>query len=207
MLEVFFAITGLAFAGFLGYKVFQRRTARKALIDRDAALFAEIKPVADLVEKGQDPDPALLLELTRNSALRSILFAVLKVNKKEHLFPQEYLNFESGAETALVYWLLHPNELGQKPDEIRFVQKVSRQYPRKEETGGLDYYVFKFRMKPPHFAAEYGWILGVAGPYVAESEPYDSAPGTYSRYTSPKDQSPEALVQEVHNLAVGKGLY
>lgn len=208
-METAFAIIGTLIAGALGYGAYKRYVARKKYKDRDADIFEKLAPLTEIVEKGEDPDPALLQALAQDTALRSAMYAILKVNEKTHLFPKAFLNFEAGAETAMVYWLLHPNELGQSPDHIKFLKKVQREYQLKgrEEKEPLDYYVFQFRMDEPHWAAEFGSVLGVTGPYVAESEPYDSAPATFSRYTSAKELDAEALVLEAHTAAVNRGLF
>jgi hypothetical protein len=208
-MEIALAFVGLVIIAGVGYVLYKRRSLRKATLDRDAEVFELVKPVADLVERGEEPPAEVLTELAADPALRSMLFAVLRVNQKENLFPAPYLNMESGAESSLVYWLLHPDELGSRPDHLRFLKKVSRthQFREQEKKTELDYYVFKFRMNAPHWASEEGWMLGTAGPYVNDSEPYDFAPATFSNFTSVKSQTPEEFVHGVHTMAVRKKLF
>ena len=99
---------------------------------RDLEIFEKAKPMIEAVENGKDPDPALIQELADDAASRTFLYVILDGHDKLELFPEKYDNFISSAEAALVYWLLHPNELGARPEKIKFVKKV-------EATGGGDF--------------------------------------------------------------------
>ncbi|MCI0624687.1 MAG: hypothetical protein L0387_24085 [Acidobacteria bacterium] len=68
-----------------------------------------------------------------------------------------------------------------------------------------DYFVFRFRMKAPHWAAKDGWAAGVAGPYMTAGEPCPDAAGTFSQFEAYDSRSPEEHVKFIHELAFGKG--
>ena len=69
----------------------------------------------------------------------------------------------------MVRWLCYPTELGSEPDEIELIE-ISPD----EDEPGFDMYLFRFRMRPPHWAAERGWMVGAAGPYVRGGELFAS---------------------------------
>ncbi len=60
------------------------------------------------------------------------------------------------------------------------------------------YYVFKFKVFEPHWAAKDNWMLGVVDPYFDNSEPFDFATATYSRFKSLETTSPEKEAKWVH---------
>jgi hypothetical protein len=69
------------------------------------------------------------------------------------------------------------------------------------DAGWADYYLFRFRTAPPHWAARYGWIAGVAGPFLRKDAPTIQALGdTFSTFT-PWDRKPPAEhVEDVREL-------
>jgi hypothetical protein len=66
---------------------------------------------------------------------------------------------------------------------------------------GVDghYFVFRFRVKPPHWAASKGWLAGVAGPYDVTQDPTPYGRKTFSRFESFESQTPEQHVETIHN--------
>ena len=108
----------------------------------------------------------------------------------------EYLTHEKGAESALVNWLEFPTELGIPPSEIELLEKISF------DEDALDYYVFKYRTQPPHWAAK--WMMGVSGPYSKESMPYDVPLRVFSRFSEVGTVHPNHEVQWVHENINGK---
>ncbi|MEL6256224.1 MAG: hypothetical protein AAFR87_29745 [Bacteroidota bacterium] len=170
---------------------------------RDLEIFEKAKPLIEAVENGQDPDPALVRELAEDAASRTFLYVVLDGHDKLELFPEKYDNFISSAEAALVYWLLHPNELGSRPEKIKFMKKVEIVHEIKEKEEKLNFYVFKFK----EIANEGEWEAGVAGPYVESSNPYDFAPGTFSLFETFDSKSPKEHAEAVHELCLKKKMY
>lgn len=60
----------------------------------------------------------------------------------------------------MVNGLIFPTELNAAPDEIELIKTVRVDKPI---TGAIEYFVFKFRMHEPHWAAKDGWMVGVSG--------------------------------------------
>ena len=75
-------------------------------------------------------------------------------------------------------WLAYPTELGQQPDKIEHIRTIQVD----TLDGPSDLYVFRFRTADPHWAAGYGWMIGVAGPYLRSQQPTALGLGfTFSR--------------------------
>ena len=92
---------------------------------------------------------------------------MLRQYDKVELFPEEHLGRRSQAEAALVYWLLHPNELQDPPADLQHVSTLSRDLQGKR----AEFEVFRYKMPAGHWAGS-EWILGIAGPFYADDTPY-----------------------------------
>ncbi len=187
--------------------VYRYWTTIKATQKRDRDIFEKVKPVIDTFDNGLEPNKELIQKLAEDDASRGALYSILKNQDRTAIFPNKYKNFLSSAEASLVFWLLHPNELGNRPDYIEFVKTVQKEQEMKGQIRTLDYYVFKFKMEEPHWAAKDGWMVGVAGPYLDDSEPYDFAPGTFSTFEKFASKSPKEHVNWVHDTMNKKGQY
>ncbi len=163
------------------------------MIDKDR--FSQIKPLHDKLDR-EDDDIAQdeIIQYAKNLSTREILFDLLIEYDRAELFPKEFYTIEKGAEAHLAYWLDFPTELDSCPDELKLVKKVIIE----RENQNMCYYVFKFRVFEPHWAAKDGWMLGVVGPYFDNSEPYDFATATYSRFKRLATISPEKEAKWVH---------
>ena len=106
-----------------------------------------------------------------------MLYGMLEHLKRLDLFPNQYLDAISQAQTALAYWLMHPNELGDAPAEIELVESMRRDC----DGESADIFVFRYRMAAGHWAATDGWLLGLAGPLPADLAPYSSRLPAFSR--------------------------
>jgi len=132
-------------------------------------------------------------ELAFYATTRGALYELLYQYHKEELFPSKYYSFEKAAESALVDWLVYPTELDTVPSNIQLLKTVNFI----ENDTSFTYYVFKFKTDPPHWAAKDGWMLGAAGPYFPNSNPYDFAKGTFSRLNKLGSITPEDEVSWV----------
>ena len=159
-----------------------------------------IRPVVDRLAAGQDPDPADLERFAANRETRGVLYDTLESAGKLDLFPRAWLSQQAMAEADLVGWLCHPNELGSPPDDIELVEQVP-------SPGGDDqhYYVFRYRVSPPHWNAAKGWMAGVAGPYTASAPVSTHARGTFSRFEPIDARTAQEHVRIVHEQIVGGG--
>jgi hypothetical protein len=148
---------------------------------------------------GENPDPADLERFAQDRTTRKVLYDALERHQKLALFPSKYLTREAMAEADLVVWLNHPNELGSVPDEMELMATLPVPAAGFE---GQRYYLFRYRMRPPHWAAKDGWLAGVAGPYPVDGTVGSGAPGTVSRFESYDSKSPEEHVRTTHQLVV-----
>jgi diadenosine tetraphosphatase ApaH/serine/threonine PP2A family protein phosphatase len=165
-----------------------------------AALLDRIEPVMRSLQAGEDPHPGHLERFAADRGTRKVLYEALVHHEKQSLFPAAHLTQESMAEADLAAWLNHPNELGALPDEIELMATLPS--PGDETRR---YFVFRFRMNDPHWAAKDGWLAGVAGPYPAAGPVEVSGAGTFSRFQPWESQTPEEHLRAVHELVVKRG--
>ncbi len=160
-------------------------------------LDEKIEPAITAIENHSESTGNIINDLAENPETRNHLFNWLKENNKENLFPDKYRELEKIAESELVQWLMHPNELKESPVKIELVRKV---LVKKENKQG-NYYLFKFSVDDNHWASKNGWMVGVAGPYWDDEEiPYKSI-GTFSEFIPfddmTEDQHLELLNQKI----------
>ena len=168
----------LGIVGFLivAYLFLVWRTLR-ATSRRDQAVQSLVQPIVARISDSMDVQDAEIAAAARNSLTRNRLYDALESIGRIDLFPREYATPEAMAESDLTYWLAHAHELGQAPDEIVLAEKLTR---AGADGDTADYYVFKFRTLPPHWAASNGWLAGIAGPYNP-GQPVTTARATFSR--------------------------
>lgn len=191
-LAVIVAALGVAVAGFVAWRLW---ATQKGGEDVYVRLTRRIAAVEDRLAAGQDPDPADVERFARDRETRMVLWDALEHHGKLHCFPAMYATPEAMAEADLVLWLSHPNELAAAPDEIELMARLPVPGDR---AGEMRYFVFRYRTKPPHWAAENGWLAGVAGPYPAVGSVTVPGPGTFSRFESWESRSPEEHVRMTH---------
>lgn len=163
----------------------------------DLAAFRKFKTMQPLIRKfayNEKVLPSEIAFLVSNPSFRCGIFRLLNTYRHLELFPDEYFTQEKAAESFLVNWLEFPTELGKPPDEIEMVRKINLWSDEE-----LAYYVFKFRIDAPHWAAQYNWMIGVVGPYQNDTSPYQEPLKIFSRFNSIQNVSPEMEVQWVHN--------
>lgn len=181
-------------------------------IDRDSFqvrmnAMEEIEPITRAVYAGEEPTREALERAAADPRTRNTLFEFLLFHQKLASFPVRYRTAEAFAESALVQWLQHPNELGVPPDEIELANEV-RDPPKQTVMGRRDrWFVFRFRMLPPHSAAADGWMAGVVGPVSGPPiEQYPDAAVVWSMFRPIDSASPDAHVSAVRELARKKGV-
>jgi hypothetical protein len=156
-----------------------------------------IAPVTDALSAGRQPNEADLQRFARDRKTRQVLHDVLAESQKLHLFPKEFMTWQALAESNLVGWLDHPNELQVAPDEIELMATLPA--PGAPNT---HYFLFRYRTHEPHWAAKEGWMAGVAGPYDLTTQPAPYAPGTFSRFEAFDARTPEEHVRAHHLLVI-----
>jgi len=193
MQYVFLIAGGLvigALLAFVGWRYVAMWRASRESTRVGLRLMDELEPVWKPVYAGNDPNPVDVANFAANPQTRETLFDFLLFHKKLSQFPNEYRTPLALAESQLVRWLMHPNELGCAPDKIEFVATAS---PNTQEK----WLVFRFRTDPPHWAAEDGWMAGVVGPFsssckLEETEDIpDSAPVVFSMFRAFDSLTPQ----------------
>jgi hypothetical protein len=155
--------------------------------------YAVVGPLIKKLAARESVTRTEILFMVQDPSLRHAVYRVLEAYNRSDLFPLEFLTIEKGAESFLVTWLEFPTELGRPPHEIELYTTVDL-----NEQEDQTYYVFKYRMTGDHWAAENDWMLGVAGPYSSESQPYDLPQRIFSRFYSIDRISAQGEVQWVH---------
>jgi hypothetical protein len=152
--------------------------------------------VLGLLRLGEEPSRESLLAVAGSSESRNWLHRGLVEVGRRELFPEALATQEAFAESEMVNWLIYPTELGRVPDEIELMAIV----PDGASPPVGDFYVFRFRTFAPHWAAEDGWMAGVAGPFVLEESPSEAYGGTFSTFTPWDEKSPEEHVRAIQDL-------
>jgi hypothetical protein len=163
-----------------------------------AAVMRALEPVLRELRAGKAPQPELVQEAARNPWLRNSLHIILMFNKRLSLFPKQFLTWEAVAESEMVNWLCYPGKLGCPPDEMELMHKVPISAP--DGRGDLHYFLFRFRMHPPHRFAQRGWVAGVTGPYDLSADPGPGGLTTLSRFEPYDSRTPQEHVELFHRL-------
>jgi len=162
-----------------------------------------IKPLFDRLERGETLTQQDIYPFAKNLQTRVMTYKLLKESNKEDLFPTEFCTIIQAAQSNLANWLEFPTELNACPDEVEHIKRVTFDFDGQSHF--VHYEVFKYRINEPHWAAKYGWIFGVVGPYFDDSKPYDHPSATFSKVNSINETTPEDEAMWVHDkLAKGR---
>jgi hypothetical protein len=155
--------------------------------------------VVSLLRLGKPVDKKHLGQIAGSAEMRRWLFIRLKELGKSSIYPEKFRTQAAFAEADMVNWLIYPTELDRAPDEIELMKIVSVDTGLKD--GIYDYYLFRFRTKPPHWAAKDGWMAGVSGPYLRKDEPTTEALGeTFSTFAKWDTKTPDEHVGNIREL-------
>jgi hypothetical protein len=155
--------------------------------------------VCSLLRIGRPVEPRDVFQVAANPEVRNWLYDRLTDFGRPDLYPHALKTQEAFAEGEIVQWLTYPTELGRVPDEIELMAVITEDMGPPE--GLLDWYLFRFRTFPPHWAAEDGWIAGVAGPYLRKDAPGTRSYGdTFSKFTPWDSMTPEEHVADIRQL-------
>jgi hypothetical protein len=166
-----------------------------ALRDPRLVFFA----LSSLLEyESKIPREAVAL-VAANPEMRNNLYDKLADEELTDLIPARYRTQAALAESNLVGWLVFPTELARVPDQIELKKVVSIDVG--EPDGTVEYYLYRFRTLPPHWAAKDGWMAGVAGPFLRKEEPTTEAQGdTFSDFERWDARTPAEHVEAVQEL-------
>ncbi|HET6455112.1 MAG TPA: hypothetical protein VFI02_11965 [Armatimonadota bacterium] len=170
----------------------------------DVGIQADIKPVITDLQAGRVPTRKIE-ELAERPDTRSLLYRALHEMKQSELFPRQYATLEKIAESDLAAWLMHPNELDGLPDEIVLVKVIERMDsdPPGSPPKMSKFFIFKYRAHPSHWAAEKGWLAGVAGPYAKGEEPLECPSRVFSEFEAFGSKTPEEHLDQIIELTGG----
>lgn len=170
---------------------------------RDERILSLLDPIGQKLDSGETVAPEEILFIARKPETRFMLYAGLKEMGHPELIPSDYNSPVDQAESALAYWLMHPNELQDSPEKIEHVEDVTTPL----DGGDAVFHVFRYHMPKGHWAAKDGWLLGLAGPMDQTAEPYSFMPGAFSRCGDAEGSiTPEALVQWYVDMLKQKGI-
>lgn len=126
-----------------------------------------------LVRSGGAVAPERLELIARDAVARADLYEALSTSGLLEALP-EVVDHVAVHEAMLARWLCEVTELGRAPDEMELIG--TRRGPATLSGGGeAVLFLFRFRLRSPHWSASRGWMVGVAGPwtgscYQAEDE-------------------------------------
>ena len=112
-----------------------------------------------LLSLGTEPPRQVIDALAKDLFHANLIHGTLTQFGKAALFPAELNNEEYLAKSDLVHWLCYPTELGQAPDEIRYIGKIT--YLFKKDV----YHVFRFRSGSETLGDDLKdkWLIGWSG--------------------------------------------
>ena len=160
-----------------------------------------IEPAVKAVKNDDDNAKNLVMKFAAFPATRNFLYDKLKEMEKTDIFPADFHTEEKVAESDLAKWLMHGNELAAAPTEIELVRKL----PVNQEDKNGSIYLFKFRIDPPHWAADKGWMAGVSGPFWdnEELDDFEYGDGTFSEFESFHNMSEEEHIEYLKKALQG----
>jgi hypothetical protein len=142
----------------------------------DRKIFPLLDPIGAKLGAGEHPREGEINEVAQIPYARAYLHEMLKHFERLDLFPETFRSEEAQAEANLVYWMMHPNELQDSPEQIELIESVTR----KIEGGICRFYVFRYKMPESHWAGN-DWLLGLSGPFTDNEPPYSGSAGAFSR--------------------------
>ncbi|MDQ5825379.1 MAG: hypothetical protein M3441_14395 [Chloroflexota bacterium] len=155
--------------------------------------------LASLLQQGEDVAAQHIDDVAASPEMRGYLYTLLDEVGKLDLFPERFRTQEALAEANMVDWLTYPTELASAPDEIELMKVVSEDLGPPE--GVIDYYLFRYRTFPPHWAAEKGWMAGVSGPFLRnEGLSTESHGDTFSTFEPWDSITPDEHVAKIREL-------
>lgn len=159
----------------VAFVVWRYTSVARGARQRDERLLKTIHPIAMRFKMKEPVTTDEIATLSAQPQYRRMLFALLNHYQRLDLLPAEAWTIEGQGAGALAYWLMHPNEMNEAPDQIEVVEKITREIKKEPAT----FMVYRYRMPQDHWTTNKGWHLGLAGPFFADSEPYQI--GAFSR--------------------------
>lgn len=160
-------------------------------------LFALIS----LVRHGMEPGLQTWIPAAQSSETCNLLYERLSDLHRLDLFPVEFGTQDAFAESDMVNWLMYPAELGRAPDEVELMHVEPFAQDEDGPGGTYEIYLFRFRTSEPKWAAEKGWMAGIAGPFERGGQPsIESLGATFSCFESWDIKTPEEHMESILSL-------
>jgi hypothetical protein len=154
--------------------------------------------IKSLLIKSSTIDEKYFEYVAADNEMRIELFELLEEQNKLSLFPKKYMTQGELAKSDMVRWLMFPTELETVPDEIILENVFNFDTT---EYGIVEYFLFKFKTNPPHWAAKDGWMAGISGPFYKGDYPTtEPRGGTFSSFVSWEELTPEEHVKKICNI-------
>lgn len=187
----------------LGFIFWRWTSVARGARKRDEQILSLIDPIGKKLDSESTKVSDEVNELSKRPEVRFMLYTVLTDMKHPELIPNKYSSSLCQAESALAYWLMHPNELQDPPEKIEHIKEIVNSIDGKDKK----FHVFRYKMAQGHWAAKDGWQLGVVGPMDDNAEPYSCLPGAFSRAGDTEDRiTPEDLVNWYIDMLGKKGI-
>lgn len=148
---------------------------------------ARLGPVAEAYAGGRTPAAADVERLAADRTTRADLLDLLAEHAATDLADARWRTEEARAEADMVRWLHFPTELDAWPDEVEPAGRAT--------VGDARWYVWRFRVREPHWAAEKGWMVGVSGPWPVVP---GATTGTWSELEPYSAEAARRLIAERH---------
>lgn len=146
---------------------------------RDKKILAVLSPIRQKLSKKEPLLSEEITNLCRQPQNRPMLYQLLKHYECLNLFPSEALSIQAQGAGLLSYWMMHPNELQDAPNEIELIEEIERDLQGER----AKFLVYRYRMATGHWAEKYGWVLGLAGPFLNNDVPYSGVASGFSRFS------------------------
>lgn len=168
---------------------------RRALASADPRVAA--MAVVEMARSGAVVAEERVALVAKDPEARTLLVDGLAALGRQFAVPLAASGERSLAEGELVRWLASETQMGIAPDEVEHRGCVVAP----QQWGHGVVHVFAFRVRPPHWSAERGWMLGAVGPYdpSAELHPRRRVGFTAFSLYLPEDDAP--LVEHVAAMA------
>jgi len=169
-----FSAVGILIVAFIWWRY---TSVARGARQRDDKLLAVLDPLAQRLSKKEPVTAEEISGLCAQPQYRPMLYQMLKHFERLDLFPADATSIGAQGAGVLAYWMMHPNELQGAPSEIEMVEEIEKVVQGEH----AKFLVYRYRMPPGHWAANDGWILGLAGPFVATDVPYSGLAAGFSR--------------------------
>jgi hypothetical protein len=177
MIKIVAIVAGVVVLLLVVFIISRWTSVGRGMRQRDERLLVRLDPIGKRIEAGQTISSQEIEALAARPEIRFMLFRMLRAMNRPDLLPTKYSSSVAQGESALAYWMMHPNELQDAPEAIEIVETIQRPIDGQEKT----FHVYRYRMSAGHWAAKDGWLLGLAGPMESYVEPYSEMPGAFSR--------------------------